>query len=548
MTEKPPRPNPTADLFASADLDTGNPAPSPREQAGKSPQQALTPARLNRLARQAIEQQFGRVWITGEVSGFSRHPASGHCYFSLKDAQASVSCAWFRRQIRPGQHIQNGDRVLILGQISLYEARGAFQVIVQRLETAGQGDLHQEFLRLKKRLEELGLFDAQFKKPLPARPQRIAIITSRSGAAVQDVLKTIARRNPLLEFAIFHAAVQGENAPDELMAALEAADQAGFDAILLTRGGGSLEDLWAFNHEGLAHTLFTLQTPVVSAVGHERDFTIADFVADARAATPTAGAELLSPDLGTTRLRLRQQAQRLNHAMLRTLHNAAQSVDQLETRLFRAQPSRQTATADRAIGQLQHRLSTSVQQSLKNQQRTLETLKTALSRNHPRQRLTQQKQRLERLSQRLQAAASTTAAQAQQTLQHTSHRLLRQIPATEHWQHRLSTQQGRLLQAWKNRHLGEHHRLQQLKQALEKLSPLKVLERGYSITQNARTGAVITDASQVQAGEHLLTRLYRGRLVSQVQETHPDEAQETDGNSPALPKTRKTPKTPKTHE
>lgn len=544
MTEKPPRPTPAADLFAFADPDTDTPTPSPREQAGKSPQQALTPAGLNRLARQAIEQRFGRVWITGEVSGFSRHPASGHCYFSLKDAQASVSCAWFRRQIRPGQHVQNGDRVLILGQISLYEARGAFQVIVQRLEAAGQGDLHQEFLRLKKRLEELGLFDARFKKPLPARPQRIAIVTSRSGAAVQDVLKTIARRNPLLEFAIFHAAVQGENAPEKLMAALEAADQAGFDAILLTRGGGSLEDLWAFNHEGLAHTLFTLQTPVVSAVGHERDFTIADFVADARAATPTAGAELLSPDLGMTRLRLRQQAQRLNHAMLRTLHNTAQAIDQLETRLFRAQPGRQTAMADRTIRQLNHRLSTSVQQSLKSQRHTLEALETALSRNHPQRKLVQQKQRLERLCQRLQAAAGTTAAQAQQTLQHTSHRLLRQIPTTDHWQHRLSVQQSRLHQAWKNRHLGEHHRLQQLEQALEKLSPLKVLERGYSITQNARTGAVITDASQVQAGEHLLTRLHVGRLVSQVKETHSDEAQETNGNSPCPAENPQNPEKP----
>ncbi len=533
MTQKKPTHTKSPATTGSGDLFHRTPAPpavaasaQPSAAAvaapGSSPENALSPAALNRLARHAVEKHIGRVWISGEVTGFSRHAASGHCYFSLKDAQASVSCAWFRRQIRPGQSLQNGDKVLILGQVSIYEARGAYQVIVQRVEVGGQGDLHQQFVALKKRLEELGLFDAQFKKPLPAHPRRIAIITSHSGAAVQDVLKTIARRNPLLEVVLLHAAVQGESAPQELIAALEKADAGDFDAILLTRGGGSLEDLWAFNDEGLAHTLFTLQTPVISAVGHERDFTIADYVADRRAATPTAGAELLSPDLRATRVGLQKKAQRLQYLAERHTQQAAQATDQLSSRLFRADPRRAIAQLKHRLAQRQQRLYARGQMHLRQAAARLKTKEDALARSHPHRRLNSNKAQLAKQLNQLLAAVSGQLGQADESTRQRFHRLMQHTPRTREHHQSLKTNRQRLQQALQTHWQEAQTRFQHRLQLLDQLSPLRVLERGYSITQHLDSGKVITHSQQVSAGDKILTRLRQGALVSTVQSVRPD--------------------------
>ncbi len=468
-----------------------------------------------------MENHIGRVWIRGEVSGFNRHRTSGHCYFSLKDAQASLSCAWFRRQIRPGQNLQDGDQVLILGQVSIYEARGNYQLIVHQVEVGGQGDLHQQFVQLKNRLQELGLFDTQFKKKLPEHIQRIAIVTSKSGAAIQDALKTIARRNPLLDVAIFHAAVQGENAPESLMNALEEADKGSFDAILLTRGGGSLEDLMAFNHEGLAHTLFTLKTPVVSAVGHERDFTIADYVADVRAATPTAGAELLSPELELTRLRLQQHPQRLLHALQRQLNNRAQMLDQLTTRLFRVQPQSRTAYERQKILHKRHQLEQQIHQRIKHHRRTLNNAENLLLQAHPRYQLSRQKQYLQRQRQRLFGHVEKNLQKAQKQLDLLQQRLLRQKPRMESLRHACHHSQQRLLQSWHNAQQQRRSTLRRIESILDSLSPQRVLERGYSITWHAETGAIITSTEQLQPGDKIRTTLKQGEALSQVLLTMP---------------------------
>ena len=270
--------------------------------------EVFSPSALVRLARDLIEQRFPLIWIEGEISNFAR-ATSGHLYFSLKDAQAQVRCAMFKPKstflrFKPG----DGMRVLARARVSLYEARGEFQLIVEHLEESGEGALLREFEQLKARLAAEGLFDAARKRPLPKLPRRIGVITSPTGAAVRDVLSVIARRFPLAEIEILPVPVQGKDAPAAIVAMLNAASRAHrHDVLLLTRGGGSLEDLWAFNDETVARAIRACALPVVSAIGHEVDFTIADFAADLRAPTPSAAAELLVPDAGELLRALRHQ-------------------------------------------------------------------------------------------------------------------------------------------------------------------------------------------------------------------------------------------------
>ena len=273
--------------------------------------QILTPSTLNSLARELIEATFPLIWVEGELSNVAR-PASGHVYFSLKDAGAQVRAAMFKPRssflrFRPADGIQ----VLVRCRVSLYEARGDFQLIVEHMEEAGEGALRRQFEQLKAKLAAEGLFDAARKRPLPALPRRIGILTSPTGAAVRDVLNVLARRLPMVEVDVIPVPVQGETAAAQIRAQLEAAGRAArHDVLLLTRGGGSLEDLWAFNDESLARAIAASPIPVVSAIGHEVDFSIADFVADLRAATPSAAAELLVPDRSELLRNLLRQQQR----------------------------------------------------------------------------------------------------------------------------------------------------------------------------------------------------------------------------------------------
>ena len=297
----------------------------------KSP---ISVSELNQRARTLLEGGLARLWVEGEISNLAR-PASGHLYFSLKDESAQIRCAWFRqRQRGRSGDLANGDQMLALGRVSLYEARGDYQLIVEQIEPAGEGLLRRRFDELKKKLDAEGLFDAGLKRALPELPARIGIVTSPSGAAVRDVISVLRRRFPAVPVIVYPAAVQGAAAVPELKRALEtAARRAECDVLILARGGGSLEDLWAFNEEALARAIRQSPIPVISAVGHEVDVTIADLVADRRAPTPSGAAEIAVPEQAEWRQRVGQLGRRLSGQMNRLLQNQQQRCDWLGRRL-----------------------------------------------------------------------------------------------------------------------------------------------------------------------------------------------------------------------
>src|SRR5210317_372961 len=299
----------------------------------------ISVSQLNRKARTLLEQGIARLWVEGEISNMSR-PASGHIYFSLKDEAAQVSAAWFRqRQHGPAIGFRNGDKVLAYGRVSIYEARGNYQLIIEQMEPAGEGVLKQRFDALKKKLLAEGLFAEERKRELPALPSRIGVITSPSGAAIRDIVSVLGRRFPAVPVIIYPAAVQGEAAPGELMAALDTAirrDEC--DVLIIGRGGGSLEDLWAFNDEALARAIADCPIPIVSAVGHEVDFTISDFVADVRAPTPSGAAEIVVPSQRDWLHRISALALRIGRIGERKLDDRAQALDWLGRRLVAASP------------------------------------------------------------------------------------------------------------------------------------------------------------------------------------------------------------------
>ena len=314
-------------------------------------------SRLNSEVRAVLEGSFPLVWVEGEISNLAS-PRSGHLYFSLKDAQAQVRCALFRakRQLLRFQPA-NGAQVLARARISFYEPRGDFQLIVEHLEPAGAGSAQREFEALKKRLQSEGLFDNERKKPLPAFPQRLGVITSASGAAIRDVIKVLRRRAPHIAVTIFPAQVQGKGAAEELLEALGIALQrADCDLLLLTRGGGSIEDLAAFNDERLARAVASAGIPIVSAVGHEIDFTITDFVADRRAPTPSAAAELISPDAAALLQTVGKLSQRLQAGVRRRLQVESQHLARLAGRLQRAAPANRLRQQQQRLDGLDLRL------------------------------------------------------------------------------------------------------------------------------------------------------------------------------------------------
>jgi len=298
---------------------------------------AITVSQLNRKAKTLLEQGIAKLWVEGEISNLSR-PASGHIYFSLKDDKAQVSAAWFRqRQRGPAIGFKNGDKVLAFGRVSIYEARGNYQLIVEQMEPAGEGVLKQRFDALKRKLLAEGLFDDDRKQALPALPSRIGVITSPSGAAIRDIISVLGRRFPSVPIVVYPAAVQGEAAPGELIDALETAiERDECDVLIIGRGGGSLEDLWAFNDEALARAISECPIPVVSAVGHEVDFTIADFVADVRAPTPSGAAEIVVPSQQEWLHRITVLAVRIARIGQRTVEDRAQQVDWFNGRMVAA--------------------------------------------------------------------------------------------------------------------------------------------------------------------------------------------------------------------
>jgi len=334
---------------------------------------AITVSQLNRQVKTLLESGLTRLWVEGEISNLAK-PASGHLYFSLKDKNAQIRAAFFRqRQRGPTIGLKNGDQVLVFGRVSIYEARGDYQLIVEQVEPAGEGALKRQFEVLKKMLAAEGLFDEDRKKDLPALPERIGVITSPSGAAIRDILSVLGRRFPSIPVVIYPAAVQGEAAVPELIAALETAirrDECG--VLIMGRGGGSLEDLWAFNDEKLARAMAASPIPIVSAVGHEVDFTIADFVADVRAPTPSGAAELIVPDRDDWLRTVNSFAARIARLGQRSIEDRSQTLDWLARRLARSSPSATLQRSKTQLDNIRQRLAASVRSAVADNVHRLE--------------------------------------------------------------------------------------------------------------------------------------------------------------------------------
>ncbi|TDX29851.1 exodeoxyribonuclease VII large subunit [Modicisalibacter xianhensis] len=433
---------------------------------------ALSVSELNRQARLMLERGFGDCWVEGEVSGLAR-PASGHCYFTLKDDRAQVRCALFRTRARFAAPFNNGDHIRLRGKVSVFEPRGDYQLIVEAVQPAGQGALLAAFERLKHQLAAEGVFVKA--RPLPCPPRHLAVITSGTGAAIRDVLAVLAARWPMLDVTVLPVPVQGREAVPAIIRAIGLANQVArnqgrFDALLVTRGGGSLEDLWAFNDEHLARAIFHSQLPVMSAVGHEVDVTLADFAADVRAPTPSAAAEQLVPDRRELTRRLQDVMQRLARCELARLDSEAQRLDHLRARL-----------------------------------------------RHPGERLDQHRLRLGQLEARLKRAMQQRLASARQQHQHLERCLYRFVPAQQvgDARNRLAQVSARLHAALPQRLQHERSRLNALARELNAVSPLAVLGRGYAILENGE-GKVIKRAHDTQPGEKLNARLGEGRLTVEV--------------------------------
>jgi len=447
----------------------------------------LSVTELTWQIRRLLEQQVGEVWVTGEVTNL-RLQSSGHIYFTLKDAAAQLTCVLFRGETQADRALlQDGRKVNLRGEVTVYEPRGQYQLRVTKVELQGVGALQAAFEKLKQRLKAEGLFAPERKRPLPRYPQRIGLATSPTGAAIRDVLHVVERRNPALEVVLAPCRVQGEGAAVEIAAAVRLlnefnAAQLAFgdrglaiDLILVTRGGGSLEDLWAFNEEVVARAIFESALPVVSAVGHEIDFTISDFVADVRAATPSAAAEIITEGVFASGQFLSEAPGRLRQSALQQMEDKRYVLTQATQRLARV---------------------------------------------HPRRRLNDWVQRLDEAQTSLLRCLRQGARQQRQTWRNLAERLARVRPAALLRQKREVFQQAeqRLRERARQRLEDRRAQFDTLEVRLRLLGPEQVLGRGYSITSDAASGQVLRAAAEVKAGQRLKTRLKAGEVFSKVEE------------------------------
>jgi exodeoxyribonuclease VII large subunit len=459
----------------------------PPEQIRK----VLTVSELTWQIKRLLEGQVGQVWVTGEITNL-RSQNSGHLYFTLKDAGAQVSCVLFRGELQVDRSLmQDGRKVLVQGELTVYEPRGQYQLRVTKVEMQGLGALQVAFEKLKQKLNAEGLFAQERKRPLPKYPRRLGLVTSPTGAAIRDVLHVVERRNPSLEIILAPCRVQGEGAGREIAAAIRLLNEfhqraakpdsslsaqvlRNLDLILVTRGGGSLEDLWAFNEEIVARAIFDSAIPVVSAVGHEIDFTISDFVADLRVATPSAAAEIITEGVFSS-------CQFVSEAAARLSQLAWQQVD----------------------GK-QYKLAQTVQR---------------LNRLHPRRRFNDWLQRLDDLQSGLLRCVKQGTRQKRLALRNLSERLARVRPAVLVRQRREVLQQAgqRLREQTRHRMREWANQVRGLDSRLRLLGPEQVLGRGYSITMDAANGTVVRDAASLRPAQQLRTRLKAGEVTSRVE-------------------------------
>lgn len=471
------------------------PAPAPPPAPVRK---ILSVSELTSHVRRLLEQQVGSIWVTGEVTNL-RGQSSGHIYFTLKDAGSQLSCVLFRSETVPHRELlQDGQKLLLQGDVTVYEARGQYQLIVHAVELQGTGALQIAFEKLKQKLAAEGLFAPERKRPLPHYPQRIGLVTSPTGAAIRDVLHVIRRRNPSLEIILAPCRVQGDGAAREIASAIRLLNEWNssegrvprgpdselgtrgarpsnqLDLILVTRGGGSLEDLWAFNEEIVARAIFESSLPVVSAVGHEIDFTISDFVADLRAATPSAAAEIITEGVFSSCEFVGEAAERLRQLTRQQFERKADELDHTTARLTRVHPRRRFDELLQRLDDLRGSLLRCTRQGTRHQRIALHNLGERLLRVRPAQLLKQRRELFEQERLRL----------------------------NEQMKHRLRERRDRV---------------ETLVSRLRLLGPEQVLARGYSITTDAATGEVLRDASKIKTGQRLKTRLQKGEVPSKVE-------------------------------
>ncbi len=441
-----------------------------------SNEQVYTVSELNRLARQLLEQDLPRMWVSGEISNLAR-PASGHLYFSLKDERAQIRCALFRGANRSNFKPENGMQVLARGRVSLYEPRGDYQLIVDHLEAAGEGLLRRRLEELKQKLAAAGLFEPGRKRPLPTLPRAIGVITSPSGAAVRDIVHILRRRFPAIPVIIYPVQVQGEQAKFDIVKAFgTAARRAECEVLILARGGGSLEDLWAFNEEIVAQAIADCPIPVVSGVGHEIDFTIADLVADVRAPTPSGAAELVVPDSRDWLRHLQALERRTSLATTRTLASTLTQQQQLAARLARCHPGYQLRQNAQRLDELRHQLSAALGNRLALDALRIDNALHRLQRVSPVMQLRLSAERVAGARQRLAAAIRVSVS-------------------------------------------GAGSQLAVLSGRLQTVSPLSTLERGYALVLDA-SGSVVRRTAQLKPGDTITARLADGVIGATVNRTN----------------------------
>ncbi len=448
-----------------------------RASEQNSGRKVLSVSQLNRKAKQLLEVHLPLVWVEGEVSNVSR-PSSGHWYFTLKDSSAQVRCAMFKgRNSQVKFKIEEGTQIQARAKVSLYEGRGDYQLIVEHMEEAGFGLLQKRFEQLKSQLQAEGLFEASLKKALPALPTNIGVVTSPTAAALQDVLSVLERRFPLSLVTLIPTPVQGEGADKQIIQALQRADQSNlFDTLLLCRGGGSIEDLWSFNSEELARTIAKLNTPIVSGVGHEVDFTIADFVADVRAPTPSAAAELIAPSKEDFLAQLKGIELKLVNAIDKKQNQNKNKLELLHSKL--RHPGEQIQQWQQRLDTVELKLKALSEKSLFDCYSTLNEYKLRLSQHNPEKKLSLYRQSLSHISQRLETACINNVKKKESTLQ-------------------------------------------KYAQALNIVSPLATLARGYAIVQD-KNETIIREANKLTTGENVNLTLGKGSAkatITQVNST-----------------------------
>ena len=446
--------------------------------SSKDPRTIYPVCTINRRIKDLVADHLSLVWVEGEISNIAQ-PASGHIYFSLKDSQAQIRCVMFRtNKQRVPFKICNGLKVIVRAKVSLYEPRGDIQLIADQMEQAGFGALQRQFELLKNKLSDQGLFDDQRKRSLPYLPQEIAIITSPTGAAIQDFLKVSQRRNPYCKKSIYAVPVQGDTAAGLITQAVEHINQCGSaDVIVIIRGGGSIEDLWAFNDEALAHAIALSNIPVVTGIGHEIDFTIADFVADLRTPTPSAAAEQVCPEINNLINLITTSNKKLQRCLQTNIDTNMQRIDWLGQRLSQCDPVK----------------------SIQRQQQHLSALK-----------------------QRLTHSIETCHQQNKIQVTGLAHRLHRESPTKtmQLSKKHISEAYKQLQSAIKQRLHNSTHRLALSANSMSVVSPLNTLKRGYSITMQSDQQSLLTKLEQVKAGDKLITHVVNGQIISNVESIH----------------------------